>query len=200
MPDGGTNGAPTALGIAFRAGVVLAATGGRVRGSTVTGSDRSVEAIHPTAAVTLTGELGDVQEFVRRLRAEVDRREAEQDEPMELDALATFAGGLLRDDARSEARFLLGGTDDDGSHLYVLDSDGGITEDDYAAVGSGAQVAYGVFESVSPDELDREEATTVATDALGSAVARDPSSVGTGYLAEISAEGVDVRELDSLGE
>lgn len=178
----------------------MAATGGRVHGSTVTEFDESIEPVHPTAAVTLTGNLGDVQAFVKRLRTEADYRKAEQDEPMELDELGPFAGGLLRDDHQSETRLLLGGTDNDGAHLFVLNADGWIRVDDQAAVGGGAKLAYGALESAYSDDLDSTEAKTVATDALRSAVARDPRSIGMAYLAEISGERVDIRERESLGE
>lgn len=195
-PDGGRDTeSPTALGLAFGEGVVLAATAGRVRGSTVAGSDQPVAPVHPTAAVTLTAGLGDAQAFARRLRAEADRYERKHGAPMSVDALATRAGDLLREESPADGRLLLGGTDDDGAHLYVLGDDGGVTEDDLAAVGSGAQVAIGALEAAAEPDLDRERAVDVAADALRSACERDPGSTGGLFLAEITDE-VDVRELD----
>lgn len=82
----------------------------------------------------------------------------------------------------------------------MLNADGSVREDDYVAVGGGAKLAYGALESAYSDERDSPQVTTAVTDALRSAVARDPGSIGMGYLAKISSEGVDISELELLGE
>lgn len=198
--DGGRETeSPTAVGLTFRDGVVLAATAGRVRGGTVAGDEQPIAEVHPTAAVTLTASLGDAQSFAGRLRTAVDRYEGDHDAPMRIDALATRAGDLLRERFRPDGRLLLGGTDDEGSHLFALDGEGGVTEDEIAAVGSGAQVALGALEAAAESDLDREAAVDAAREALESARERDPDSVGSASLAEITDE-VAVRELDGDGE
>lgn len=196
-PDGGrarSQSAPTALGVVFRDGVVLAGTTGRVRGATVTGTDRPIVQIHPTAAVTLTASLGDARAFADRLREIADRYELEHDAPIGLEALATRAGSLRRDDDGS-GRLLLGGVDDE-PRLYVLEADGGLlAEAAFTAVGSGSQLVVGTLED-RYDDPDRADATELARSALESAVSRDTGSVGPATLATVTADGVSMNDVD----
>jgi len=81
---------------------------------------------------------------------------------------------------------IVAGVNPDGTpKLYVLDGIGSITEEDFAAIGSGAPMAYGYLESAYKEDLSVDEAESIAIDAVKAALGRD---AGTG-------DGIDVLVL-----
>jgi proteasome beta subunit len=185
----------TTVGIATAEGVAIAtdmraSLGGRF----VSSKDvQKVEQIHPTAALTLVGSVGGAQSFIRTLRAEASLYETRRGEPMDIPALATLAGNFARGGPFRAIRPILGGVDDDGSHVYSLDPAGGVMADDYTVTGSGMQPAYGVLENDYAPGLSVEAAASLGARAVEAAVERDTGSGNGVYLAEITAEGVDIR-------
>ena len=184
----------TTIGIATDNGVVVAtdrraSLGGRfVSNKNV----QKVEQIHPTAALTLVGSVGGAQSFIRTLRSEADLYEVRRGEPMSISALATLAGNFARGGPFFAINPILGGVDEEGSHVYSIDPAGGVMEDDYTVTGSGLTVAYGTLESQYEEDLSMEEATTVAADAVSAAAERDTGSGNGLVVAEVTAEGVDI--------
>ena len=185
----------TIVGLVADDAVVLAADrraslGGRF----VTNKDvRKVEAVHPSAAVALSGAVGHIQHFVRVLRAEsalyADRRGAAPS----MDALSTLAGNLLRS-APLAVSPLLGGVDADGPRVFSLDGGGSVLADEYAAGGSGMQLAYGALERLYEPDLSIAEARAVAARAIGGASERDTASGDGLTVAVIRAEGTEGLE------
>ena len=184
----------TTVGIATEGGVAIAtdmraSLGGRFVANK---GVQKVEQIHPTAALTLVGSVGGAQSFIRTLRAEASLYETRRDRPMEIPALATLAGNFARGGPFRAIRPILGGVDDDGSHVYSLDPAGGVMRDDYTVTGSGMQLAYGVLENDYEEGLAVEDATSPAAKAVEAAVERDTGSGNGVYLATITDEGVDI--------
>ncbi|ELZ20912.1 archaeal proteasome endopeptidase complex subunit beta [Natrinema limicola] len=185
----------TTIGIATDEGVVIAtdmraSLGGRfVSNKNV----QKVEQIHPTAALTLVGSVGGAQSFIRTLRSEVDLYEARRGEGMNIEALATLAGNFARGGPFRAINPILGGVDDEGSHVYSIDPAGGVMEDDYTVTGSGMQLAYGLLEQEYTEDLSLEDAKSIAARAIKSAVERDTGSGNGVFLAEITDEGVEIQ-------
>ncbi|AFO58492.1 MULTISPECIES: archaeal proteasome endopeptidase complex subunit beta [Natrinema] len=185
----------TTIGISTADGVIIAtdmraSLGGRfVSNKNV----QKVEQIHPTAALTLVGSVGGAQSFISTLRAEVNLYEARRGERMNIDALATLAGNFARGGPFFAIHPILGGVDDEGSHVYSIDPAGGVMEDDYTVTGSGMQLAYGHLEQAYEPDMSNEEAKTVAARGIKSAVERDTGSGNGVFLAEITDEGVDIH-------
>jgi proteasome beta subunit len=192
----------TTVGIATEHGVVIgtdrrASLGGRfVSNKNV----QKVEQIHPTGALTLVGSVGGAQSFIRSLRAEVNLYEARRGEDISIPALATLAGNFARGGPFFAINPILGGVDDDGSHVFSIDPAGGVMEDDYTVTGSGLTVAYGTLESLYEDDLSVEEARTVAAEAVNAAAERDTGSGNGMHVAEVTDEGVEIEayEFDDL--
>ena len=193
----------TTIGIATDEGVVIAtdmraSLGGRfVSNKNV----QKVEQVHPTAALTLVGSVGGAQSFIQTLRSEVDLYEARRGESMSIEALATLAGNFARGGPFRAINPILGGVDDEGSHVYSIDPAGGVMEDDYTVTGSGMQLAYGLLEQEYDDDLSLEDAKSVAARAIKSAVERDTGSGNGVCLAEITDEGVEIEgheEFDAV--
>lgn len=190
----------TSVGIAVEDGVVIAtdrraSLGGRVVSNKQV---QKVEQIHPRAALTLVGSVGGAQSFVRSLRAEANLYETRRGEPMSIDALATVASNFARGGPFFMIHPILGGVDDQESHVYSIDPQGGLSEDDYFVTGSGMQFALGVLEQEYDPSLSMDEAVRVATHAVESASERDTASGNGVTIAEITAAGVDIHSHDDL--
>ncbi len=212
LPDGSQAGdhgdtvnktGTTTIGITTADGVVIAtdmraSLGGRfVSNKNV----QKVEQIHPTGALTLVGSVGGAQSFISSLRAEVNLYESRRGEPMSIDALATLAGNFARGGPFRAINPILGGVDDEGSHVYSIDPAGGVMADDYTVTGSGMQLAYGLLEQEYADDLSLEDAKSVAARAIKSAVERDTGSGNGVFLAEVTGDGVDIQgheEFDAV--
>lgn len=115
-----------------------------------------------------------------------------------MQALSTLTGNLLRSGAFYIVSPILGGVDDEGSHVYSIDALGGTTEETYAVSGSGSQYALGVLEQeYDEDDTDVEQAKDVAIKAINSAMERDTASGNGINLAVVTEDGVDItRETD----
>ena len=192
----------TTVGIAVEDGVVIAtdmraSLGGRfVSNKNV----QKVEQIHDTAALTLVGSVGGAQSFIRTLRSEADLYEVRRGESMSIDALATLAGNFARGGPFFAIHPILGGVDDEGSHVYSIDPAGGVMKDDYTVTGSGMQLAYGVLEGEYEEGLSMDEAETLAARAVYAATERDTGSGNGVYLALVTDEGVDITGYDDFDD
>jgi proteasome beta subunit len=192
----------TTVGLATDEGVVLATDMRASAGRMVSSKDvQKVEEIHPTGALTIAGSVSAAQSLIRSLRAEVRLYETRRGEDMSMQALSTLTSNFLRSGAFFIVAPLLGGVDEEGTHVYSLDPLGGMTEEDYAVSGSGSQYALGVLEREYEDVESVGDARTVAARAIDSAVERDLASGNGINVAEVTDEGVEVeryKEFDQL--
>jgi len=188
----------TTVGISTENGVIIAtdrraSLGGRFVSNKQV---QKVEQIHPTAAMTLVGSVGGAQSFIRSLRAEADLYEVRRDEPLSIHALATLAGNFARGGPYFAINPIVGGVDEDGSHVYSVDPAGGVLEDDYTVTGSGTMVATGTIEGQYDPEMSLDEARDLAIRAVNAAAERDTGSGNGVVLAEITDEGVEIDAFD----
>ncbi|GAB7017779.1 archaeal proteasome endopeptidase complex subunit beta [Halostagnicola sp. A-GB9-2] len=192
----------TTIGITTADGVVIAtdmraSLGGRfVSNKNV----QKVEQIHPTAALTMVGSVGGAQSFISSLRAEVNLFGTRRGEGMSMNALATLAGNFARGGPFFAIHPILGGVDEEGSHVYSIDPAGGVMEDDYTVTGSGMQLAYGHLEQTYEEGLSNDEATTIAAQGIKSAAERDTGSGNGVFLCEITEDGVDIQGHNDFEE
>lgn len=192
----------TVVGLTTGDAVVLAADrrasvgGGRFVASKEV---RKVEPVHPTAATALSGAVGHIQHYVRSLRAETALYEDRRGETMSVEALSTLAGNVLRS-TPLRVTPLLGGVDADGPRVFGLDGGGGVLADEYAAAGSGMQLAYGVLEREYEPGLEPATARGVAARAVESASERDTASGDGVTVATVTTEGVDLATFDDVAE
>jgi len=188
----------TTVGISTENGVIIAtdrraSLGGRFVSNKQV---QKVEQIHPTAAMTLVGSVGGAQSFIRSLRAEADLYEVRRDEPLSIHALATLAGNFARGGPYFAINPIVGGVDEEGSHVYSVDPAGGVLEDDYTVTGSGTMVATGTIEGQYDPEMSLDEARDLAIRAVNAAAERDTGSGNGVVLAEITDEGVEIDAFD----
>jgi proteasome beta subunit len=188
----------TTVAVAADDGVVVmadrrASAGGRFVTSK---STQKVEQVHPTAAVALSGAVGSLQDYTRRLRAEADRYEIRRGDPPSMHGFATFAGNLLRNGPYRMVRPVLAGVDSEGPHVYDLDGGGAVLEAPYAAKGSGTQFALGVLEGEFRPDLPMADATSAAARAVASAIERDTASGNGVTVAQVTEADVTMDAYD----
>jgi proteasome beta subunit len=83
----------------------------------------------------------------------------------------------------------VGGVDDTGPKLFVLDPLGSVIEDKFTAVGSGAEIAMGLLETDFKDGMTVDDARGLVKKAVKAASARD---IGSG-------EGIDILVITNSG-
>ncbi len=200
--DGEMKTGTTTVGIRAGDGVVMATDMRASLGGMVSSKDvQKVEEIHPRGALTIAGSVSAAQNLISTLRAETSLYEARRGDDMSMEALSTLTGNLLRSGAFFVVQPILGGVDDEGSHIYSIDALGGTTEEEYTVTGSGSQYALGVLEQEYDDEITIDEAETVAAKAIQSAVERDLASGNGINVAVVTDDGVDItryKEFDEL--
>ena len=191
----------TTVGLQTAEGVVLAtdrrASAGRMVSSKTV---QKVEQIHPTGALTIAGMVSAAQSLIQSLRAEVSLYEVRRGEEMTMEALSTFTGNILRSGAFFIVQPVLGGVDDEGSHIYSIDPLGGTMEEDYTVSGSGSPFALGVLEQEYTNDLSNAEAQTVAARAIDSASERDTASGNGIVIATVTDEGVAIEQHDDADQ
>jgi proteasome beta subunit len=182
----------TIVAIAAADGVVMAADqraslGGRF---TTNKNAEKISRVHPTAALAISGSVGPAQNLIRSTRAETSLYESRREKPMSMRTLSRTAGHLVR--GLSVAP-ILAGVDGEGGHVYELDGGGSVMATDYAAGGSGMQVAYGVLERRFDPEAALGGATEAAVAAVEAASERDTASGDGVTVATITADGVEIE-------
>jgi len=92
------------------------------------------------------------------------------------------------------AETIVGGVDDRGAHVLVLDPLGSLIEDDYAAVGTGAEVAIGVLEADYKADLGKGQLFDLAVKTVRTSVNRDTASGNGIDLMLFTSQGLERDE------
>jgi proteasome beta subunit len=166
-----------------------ASLGGRF---TTNKNAEKISQVHPTAALAISGSVGPAQNLVRSLRAETGLYESHRSERMSLRALSQTAGHLVRGVPVAP---ILGGVDAEAGRVYELDGGGSVMATEYAAGGSGMQVAYGVLERRFDPDAGLDEATDAAVATVEAASERDTASGNGVTVVTVTAEGVEIEGL-----
>lgn len=182
----------TTVGLKAVGGVVLASEKRVSYGFTVTSkSAKKVFTITDYLGIACAGLIGDMQAIARSLRAEVRLYELDANRRMPIKAAAKLLANILfgQRDRPLISETLVGGLDETGPHLYVLDTIGSLIEDDYASLGSGSTIAIGIIESNYKKDLSLEDAKSLAVKAVRAAIERDA----------LSGDGIDVLAISDRG-
>jgi proteasome beta subunit len=175
----------TTIGIRFKNGVILASERRVSYGYFVMSkSGKKVFRITENVGAACAGLVSDMQMMTRAVSAYSKIYSYDLGRPSSVRATAKLMGNILfqRRFFPYLAQTIIGGIDSGGSRIYVLDPLGSVIEDDYAAVGSGSEIAIGVLEAEYKENLSETEAMDLVKKAIKSAVSRD---IGSG-------EGVDM--------
>jgi len=191
----------TTVGIKTTDAVVLASEKRLTYGYFVMSKNvRKVFQITPKIGAACAGLVGDMQILVKGAQAEINiYRYTYRKEPKVVSVAKVLSNYLF--DSRFIpyiAETIVGGFDDTGPHIIVLDPLGSMIEDDYAVVGSGAEIAIGVIEAEYRPDLSPGDVRALAIKAIKAAIARDAASGNGIDLLLFSEEGLKLNETISI--
>jgi len=169
----------TTVGVVCSDGVILASEK-RVSygGLVLSRAGKKVFKIADHIGSACAGLVSDMQMLIREVAFYANLFRLEARRPIGVRAAAKVMSNLLfsRRLVPLLTQTIVGGVDDEGPSLYVLDVLGSVIPDKYAAVGSGAEIALGVLEEGYKDGLTIEEGKELVVRAIKSAVSRDAMS------------------------
>ena len=168
----------TAVGITFSDGVILAAEKRVSYGNFVINKHtRKIFSVTESVGAACAGMIADMQVLVRQVEALAKIRSLKQDEMLRPNSIAKLMSVIM-----FERRFfplltqvIVGGVNTK-SQIYTLDPLGSVLPDDYAAVGTGAEMALGVLDSEYKSSLTAEQSKELALKAIRSSIQRDSAS------------------------
>ena len=188
----------TTIGVVCADGVILASEKRVTYGHFVMSKGgKKVFKITDKIGVACAGLVGDMQILTREVEAQANLFSMEVGRPISVRAASKLMANILfnRRYAPLITQTIVGGLDDEGASLYVLDVLGSLIPDKYAAVGSGTEIAVGVLEESYKEGMSLEEAKALVTRAIKSAISRDAmSGDGVDFLM-ITKEGVTEESI-----
>jgi proteasome beta subunit len=169
----------TTVGVVCKDGVVLASEKRVSYGSFVMSkAGKKVFKISEKIGVACAGLVSDMQMLVREMEAYIKLFKIEAGRPMSVKSASKMMSNLLFNNRLFPliTQTIIGGVDDEGPAMYVLDMLGSNIPDKFTAVGSGAEIAIGVLEDHYKEGLTVEEGKELVTTAIKSAISRDALS------------------------
>lgn len=169
----------TTVGIVCSDGVILASEKRVSYGNFVLSRvGKKVFKISDHIGAACAGLVSDMQILAREVGVYANLFKLESGRPISVRAAAKVMSNLLFSSRLLPyiTETIIGGVDDGGPSIYVLDILGSTIPDKYAAVGSGAEIAIGVLEESYRDGMTIEEGRELAIKAVKSAISRDAMS------------------------
>ena len=169
----------TTVGVVCSDGVILASEKRVSYGHLVVShAGKKVFKITEMIGAACAGLVSDMQILVREVEAYANLFKLEVGRLIAVKSAAKMMSNLLfgRRLYPLITQTVVGGIDDEGPSLYVLDVLGSNIPDNYTAVGSGAEIALGVLEERYKEGIPVEEGKELVTGAIKSAISRDAMS------------------------
>ena len=168
----------TAVGITFDGGVVFASEKRIAFGNfLVSKSTKKTFEITPKVGATCAGLVADMQILSLQIAAldKIRKMELKRDVPP--NSVAKMMSNMMYERRYFPllTQVIVGGVVDKPI-LYTLDPLGSVLPDDYAAVGTGAEMALGVLDPQFKENMTEDEAVDLAKKAIRSASLRDSAS------------------------
>ena len=183
----------TTIGVVCADGVILASEKRVTYGYFVMSKGgKKVFKITNRIGAACAGLVGDMQILTREVEAQANLFSMDVGRRISVKATAKLMANILfnRRYAPLITQTIVGGLDEEGPSLYILDVLGSLIPDKYAVVGSGTVIAMGVLEEGYKEGIAIEEAKALVTRAIKSAISRDAlSGDGIDFLV-ITEEGI----------
>ena len=183
----------TTIGVTCPEGVVLASEKRVSYGYLVVSRvGKKVFKITKKIGAACAGLVSDMQVLVRQVEAYASLFELDTKRPLPVRSAAKLMSNILfsRRMVPLITQTIVGGIDEEGASLYILDVLGSVLPDKYSAVGSGAQIAVGVLEEGYKEDMNLKEARDLVLRATRSAMSRDVMSGDGVDLLQITKEGI----------
>jgi len=181
----------TAVGITFDGGVVIASEKRIAYGNFLASkTTKKTFQLTPRVGAACAGLVADMQILSMQISALAKIRKMEIKREIPPNSIAKMMSNMMY-----ERRFfplltqvVVGGIVDKPA-IYTLDPLGSVLPDEYAAVGTGAEMALGVLDPQFKEKMTEKEATELAKKAVKSATLRDT----------FSGDGIDVLVITKDG-
>ncbi|MCH8975226.1 MAG: proteasome subunit beta [Thaumarchaeota archaeon] len=181
----------TAVGITFDNGVVIASEKRIAYGNfLVSKTTKKTFQLTPNVGAACAGLVADMQILALQISALAKIRKMEIKREIPPNSIAKMISNMMY-----ERRFfpfltqiIIGGIVDKPS-IYTLDPLGSVLPDEYAAVGTGAEIALGVLDPQFKEKMTEKEAVELAKKAVKSATLRD----------SFSGDGIDFLVINKEG-
>jgi proteasome beta subunit len=168
----------TVVGISYNDGVVLAAEKRVSFGNFVVNKNiKKTFSVTDHVGAACAGMVADMQVLVRQVEALAKIRKLETRREVPPNSVAKLMSVIM-----FERRYfplltqvIVGGINQK-PEIYTLDPLGSVLPDDYAAVGTGAEMALGIMDAEFKPDMSEEKVRELATRAIRSAIQRDASS------------------------
>ncbi|UCG89567.1 MAG: proteasome subunit beta [Candidatus Heimdallarchaeota archaeon] len=168
----------TGLALKYADGMILVADR-RASAGTFVASKRAkkVHKLNEYTGMGIAGLVSDAQTLIDVMKSELRLYELENSFQPSIRVAASLLSTIIHGGFRRYTpwwvQLLVGGVDRRGSHVYVLDPSGSLSEEDYIAIGSGTLLAMGVLEASWKPELTKVKAKELGINALKMAIGRD---------------------------
>ncbi len=181
----------TAVGITFDGGVVIASEKRIAYGNFLASkTTKKTFQLTPRVGAACAGLVADMQILSMQISALAKIRKMEIKREIPPNSIAKMMSNMMY-----ERRFfplltqvVVGGIVDKPA-IYTLDPLGSVLPDEYAAVGTGAEMALGVLDPQFKEKMTEKEAIELAKKAVKSATLRDT----------FSGDGIDVLVINKDG-
>ena len=182
----------TTVGVVCKDGVILAAERRVTYGYFVMSkSGKKVFQIADKIGAACAGIVADMQILTREVGAYLKLYTFEREQSVTVRTAAKLMGSMLFERRYFPylAQTIVGGMDESGPKLFVLDPLGSVIEDKFTAVGSGSEIAMGLLETDFKEGMTVDDARGLVKKAVKAASARD---IGSG-------EGIDMLIITNAG-
>ncbi len=182
----------TVVGISYNNGVILAAEKRVSFGNFVVNKNiKKTFSVTDYVGAACAGMVADMQVLVRQVEALAKIRKLETRREVAPNSVAKLMSVIM-----FERRYfplltqvIVGGINSK-PEIYTLDPLGSVLPDDYAAVGTGAEMALGIMDAEFKQNMTEEQAKELAIRAIKSAIQRDAAS----------GDGIDVLVISKNGQ
>lgn len=181
----------TAVGVTYKDGIVLGAERRITQGNYVISKrGKKVFIVTSTVGAVCAGMVADMNNLVKEVGVYAKLKELEAKRQLKASAIAKLTSVIMFERRFSPllTQVILAGIDPKPK-VWVLDPLGSLIADEYAAVGTGAEMATGVLEAGFTGGMAEKDARALVVDSIRAAIERD----------SMSGNGIDLLTVDKSG-
>ncbi len=188
----------TTVGLTCESGITLAAEKRISYGNFVVNKNtKKIFQITDQVAAGCAGMVADMQVLTRQVSALAKIRKLETRREMATNSIAKLMSVIM-----FERRFfplltqvIVGGVQNE-PQIYTLDPLGSLLPDNYAVVGTGAELALGIIDAEYKKNMSQDESKKLALKAIKSSIQRDSASGDGIDILTISKKGIEEESIN----
>ncbi|TLX68263.1 MAG: proteasome subunit beta [Thaumarchaeota archaeon] len=188
----------TTVGLTYESGITLAAEKRISYGNFVVNKNtKKIFQITDQVAAGCAGMVADMQVLTRQVSALAKIRKLETRREMATNSIAKLMSVIM-----FERRFfplltqvIVGGVQNE-PQIYTLDPLGSLLPDNYAVVGTGAELALGLIDAEYNKNMSQDVSKKLALKAIKSSIQRDSASGDGIDILTISKKGIEEESIN----